>query len=576
MLNTERIQLTAHTLGAIGVLTEQKFTAIGDSVERAVEILARLDVTFEALLAKMQGDAMIRAKRQLTLAAAEAIKLAGAPVSEVASLGRLAHLANAINSRITAMRHVAGYVDMLAVNARLISAAMGESGADFVEFAVGMSRAAALARGSLEQIGDELTNVGRLLDAARSRVAAYAERHGAALRTIPERLAAAVSAIEVHDRLATDATAGVAARTADIHRRVGGMIVELQLGDVTHQRIEHMQHVAGTLLLLASPPFAASSEWRGLSPGGAAALLQSGCNLAATQLRDVADELDREAARVADGLSRLAADARDISRLAEQAYGGADRQQRSFVADLEVSLQETEALFEGLRAAREHTDGSIADVLAIAGRLTGNIHTLRELEADIRIMGLNTTLKCGRLGVPGRPLSAIAQELRDCGSRTASHAAAALTDLRQLASLAGTFGATRTELAGAAGGAFTHELLGAVELLGQTGRALSDALAGLDNDSTAACQLLLEAADAFSVRQDLGEVLRSADQTFSLIGAEQAHRTTIDTAAMDRLLARFTAVYTMAREREVHLRCVGTRGQEPSQAAAPDLADVLF
>jgi len=53
---------------------------------------------------------------------------------------------------------------------------------------------------------------------------------------------------------------------------------------------------------------------------------------------------------------------------------------------------------------------------------------LRELEADIRIMGLNTTLECGRLGVPGRPLSAIAQELRDCGSRTASHAAAALTD----------------------------------------------------------------------------------------------------------------------------------------------------
>ena len=34
-------------------------------------------------------------------------------------------------------------------------------------------------------------------------------------------------------------------------------------------------------------------------------------------------------------------------------------------------------------------------------------------------MGLNTTLKCGRLGVVGRPLSVIAQELRDCGGRTA-------------------------------------------------------------------------------------------------------------------------------------------------------------
>ena len=371
-----------------------------------------------------------------------------------------------------------------------------------------------------------------------------------------------------------------------------------------------MQEVAAALLQLASPASIAQSEWQALSPGTIAALLRAGCNLAAAQLRDTAGELDREAGRVANGLSQLAADAQDIGSLGEQAYGAADQHHRGFMAELEENLRATEALFEGLSAAREDTERHIADVLTIAHRLTGNIDTLRDLEADIRIMGLNTTLKCGRLGVIGRPLSVIAQELRDCGSRTAGHADAALIDLKQLAELAGTLGAgkemtgpgsgtemspgrtviathgaavlprtliaTRTEPLAATGGHFGHDLLGAVDLLGSTGRSLSDALAGLDADSAAASELLQAAAHDFSVRHDLGEVLNSTAEQLSRIAADQAEQATTETTAVERLLGRFAAIYTMAREREVHARSGGLRVQEPDPLVEPDLADVLF
>ena len=258
---SERIQQTMDALGAIRGLTERKFLAIGNSIEQAVVIFARLAARFEALVAAMRSDAVIRAQRSLALGAAEAGTRAEAPANQAAALERLAQVTNAINVRITAMRQIAGHVDILAINARLMSAGMGEAGDDFLGFAAEIRRSAKLAQSTLEQIGRELTNAGNQLAAARAGVLAFAERHGGALRTIPQRLAAAVETFRAHDQLAAAAATSVAARTADIHQQVGGMIVELQLGDITRQRIEHMQAVAGALLQLASPASIAQSEW---------------------------------------------------------------------------------------------------------------------------------------------------------------------------------------------------------------------------------------------------------------------------------------------------------------------------
>ena len=467
MLITERIQKAMDALGEVSVLTEQKFLAIGGSVERAVAILARMAVTFETLLSQMRSNVVIQAKHDLALAAGEAGRLADGPGSEVPTLERLGHMTEAIKSRITATRHIARDVDMLAINARLIAAGMGEAGVDFLGFAIEIRRSGELAQVTLERLDHELTEAGRQLALARSGVMAFAARHGGALQAIPICLAAAIDTINTHDELATAAATTVAKRTADVHQQVGNVIMRLQLGDITRQRIEHVQHVAGALLCLASTSSDSQGEWREQSPGGVASLLQTGCNLTAAQLRDTAAELDRGAERIASSLRRLADDAKDISQLGAQAYGAADRQHRDFMEELEGNVRETEGLFAGLRAAHNDTERLIANVLAAARTLAGKIDKLRELEADIRIMGLNTTLKCGRLGVLGRPLSIIAQELRDCGSRTASEAGAALSDLKLLVDLAGTFSATSEEPLGAPG-RDPQELVGAVDLLGRT------------------------------------------------------------------------------------------------------------
>ena len=394
---SERLQQSIEVLGAYRRIDGVQVRSDRQLHRAAVAILGRLTVTFEALLAEMHSDAVLRAQQDLALAPPRLARSPMPPRTRPQRLERLAQVTNAINVRITAMRQIAGDVDMLAINARLMSAGMGEAGDDFLGFAAEIRRSTKLAQSTT---GTDRSRSDQCRERSlRPRVLAYGVRR-APRRHIADNSAA--PGRRGRDVQGTRPAGGrrrhsVAARTADIHRQVGGMIVELQLGDITRQRIEHMQTVAGTLCDSLRLHRIAQSEWRTLSPGTVAALLQTGGTLLRRSCAiPPANSTTRLcASRMAS--ARLAADARDIGSLGEHAYGAAI----SITAASWLSLRKTCAPRKPcstvcVRARRYGTPGR--DVLRIAHRLTGNIDTLRDLEADIRIMGLNTTLKCGRLG----------------------------------------------------------------------------------------------------------------------------------------------------------------------------------
>ena len=96
-------------------------------------------------------------------------------------------------------------------------------------------------------------------------------------------------------------------------------------------------------------------------------------------------------------------------------------------AQLAAANRAAIALLEDLRGAQTEGDSVMSGVLATTKALERNISAIQSLESDIRLMGLNTTLRSGRLGNEGRALTVIAQELRTCSNLTATEADADLT-----------------------------------------------------------------------------------------------------------------------------------------------------
>jgi hypothetical protein len=202
------------------------------------------------------------------------------------------------------------------------------------------------------------------------------------------------------------------------------------------------------------------------------------------------------------------------------------------------------------------------------------------VEADIRIMGLNTTLKCGRLGAIGGALGVIAKELRRCGGDTAVQATAVVTELQQMSSLASEMAEGKRRQDDSTIDTVAQEMVIALDYLARTAPSLAEALSRLEQDSDSVAGLLDAAAADFAVRHEIGEALHRA-------GAEAASiAKRVDNSACDvaeptaRLLALLSRTYTVPREREIHAR-YALVPPDTAVAASPapaeqELADLLF
>jgi len=539
----------ADLLGSLGERAERHFAAIGHSLEQAVGILAALTATFRAMLGELHATELVQSGQDLAFVAASVDELAATAQTDVVTLRQVTSVAEAIEQRIARMHAVLQEVGILAMNARLAAATMGEAGSGFLPFAAEIRRSAGEARGGLDLLAQELSGAKQHLLVAGQAAGAFVAQYAGSMQVITSRLTASVASIEAHVALSGNAASVVRTRSEQIHDQVAAAIMALQLGDITRQRIEHMQSACLVLSQEAVPSAV-------------------GYRLVAAQLLDAAEELERGDARIAEELHALVLDAGDIARLGNQAYGASDRGQGSFLDELEADRHQAQVLFGHLRAAHAAVDPCIAAVLQAANRLVGHVVTIRSVEADIHIMGINTSLKCSRLGVVGRPLSVISQAVRDCGRQTAQHAAAVLEALQHLLAETRRLAAADERQGMDAIETAAQRMTRAAGCLGDTGKRMRQALTGLAGGGEAVARLLRSAIEGFAAQREISAVLRKASAVCTKL-ATQAVEDGITAAA----LAQIAASYTMARERMVHARFAPLPAGQAIDNPVPPMAD---
>ncbi|HTI81119.1 MAG TPA: hypothetical protein VL614_11790 [Acetobacteraceae bacterium] len=345
----------------------------------------------------------------------------------------------------------------------------------------------------------------------------------------------------------------------------------LQSGDTTRQRLEHVEFALTVLTDILCPGGMAPTDWTGLTAPQRAGLGALGCQLQAEQLQDTASQFASEMRTLVSSFQDLASDTQEIRRLGNTAAGASDDRRDTFLGEVEGQIAEVHALIGELETADHLADGVAASVTGAAERLVGYTGTLRLLEEDIRLMGLNTTLKCGRIGASSRPLIAIAQELRLYACQIATESAAVATCLDTVIAVAATFRRDTPTEEPARLATISRSMTRSAEQLQETGRGLAEALLALQRDSDGVAGLLRKTIGCTDAHGDLGHVLTRAIATLRAAGADQV---AADSREAARMLALFAGRYTMDRERAVHARCSGAPAQDVAQADI--LEDCLF
>jgi hypothetical protein len=293
-----------------------------------------------------------------------------------------------------------------------------------------------------------------------------------------------------------------------------------------------------------------------------------GWAVAAAQLHDTADQLDEEAVRIARQLRGLNAEAQALARDGGAAFGDTSG---SYLGLLQAEIGQTSGALTALHAAFGAAEAGLSAVRGAVGELGTQVAALHHIEIDIRLLGLNTSLRAGRLGAAGRPLGVIAQALRDCGRQIAAAATTARGELDAILAQADTLAhaSRRDATAGVRG--LIDTMAGTVARLVEADQAIVAAQSALETDCGALAHTLGGALGEFRVGEQICAPLRR------VAGEAGRWAGRADTAApgpgpgpgRERLLEQIAASYTMSRERTIQARVAGTPPAAAEPAPAP-------
>jgi hypothetical protein len=563
--------LSARLEAARGVI-ETKFLDAGEMLSQAVEGIGTLLATMDSLTQALSPETSAATTRQLADTAARLSALPARQAARRGIIGALAGHRTGLGASVEDMRRSLAYMRAFTVSIRIAAGGITQADQEFDVFAQEMSARVEAGRAEVDGLEASLFALQRELDEAADQAGPLEQRCAAMIPAVPDQLLASAAIIGQHNRQITAATADSIALARDTHRKVGRMLAALQIGDITRQRIEHVQGGLGLLATFdpAIPP-AAQARIRTLV-----------LSLLAAELGATLDDFNREVAQLGLGLRGLARDASALLSLRDLVYGGDDAQAGGFLQELEQRIGDAVTLVTEIETAdglTRETSGRVAETARI---LSGRLGAVQSIKTDVLFMALNTSLKSSRLGEAGRPLATIAVELRSQAGqleRIATICAGTLQELTEAAvSLAGD-GREETEAAGEGAGV---ALLAATARIHDAGAATERDIAALAAQGQTVLALITRSSERLDLQSDIGAALAEVLQDLPEGPADPALCTGDVAEPLGAILAKVRASYTMAQERVLHDAVTAEWGLDapaaPPAEPAPsdDLEDVLF
>jgi hypothetical protein len=514
-------------------LIEGKFLDLGVTLERAVEVIGAMLGLLDELAAGLDAQTVDRTTDTLSGAARQLNALATAHDQRKTRFQRLANAGAGVRMRNLEMRRTLSYLRAFAINIKITASGIPGAYAEFENFSEEINAAIAQADGQLDAFNRDLDDLGRQFTRALGCEGELERRCATLLPALPNRLEADANAIAGHHKQVSALAAELAEVARRVQAKVGGALCALQVGDATRQRIEHVEE--GLRLLAQSGPRA-----QAMAPTIHALL--------AAQLDEAANDFSDDLDRLAQSLDGVAADAGEILRLHDQVMGGAGSEDDNVLRRLELSIAEAMTLVGEIETVERASQEVGSAASATAADLVRGITDIRAIKTAIHHMALNAHLKCCRVGEAGKPLSVIAVALRVQAVELDTCAVQTEGDLSNLGREA------ETEDSEGLGSTAVGELLGVavIPIRQAADKAGGDLSAMMDKGGQIA-QSLRTATERLNFRRDVTEVLR--EQAFGLC-ADQAPRAPPSDAetlaGLRTLMNRIGALYTMARERQIH------------------------
>lgn len=563
---------------------ERAFLDLGGVLQRAH---AGLKEACDAMLAA--STALLDHATEEELAALQELAqrlpaLLGHEAARGECLDRLAELADRAAGTAGQLLAVLNQLRQLMRLARINVVDLAAAGGDFAGFIGGVGNLLLAGERTVGEIHRCLAALAGLLAAVRAQDRRRIGGHAHAVAGMVARLVEIEGRLRAHRQAAGQAAEVIRGRFEAVRQDVGQAVMRMQFQDAARQRLEHvLDGLVGLERVIEAGRLEDEVLAAILPPPQRRRAAHDIARLEAAQLEDLARQTEQEIASLRTALAGLAQNARKVEADLLGLVGG-DRQEggaSALLAVLDAGVAEVQAAFTAYRAEQEGLHAELAACDAKARRTAELADALVEIEEEMRLAGLNATLKAARLGRGGAVMQEIARAIRE---RAVSIGAGAADLVAVLRSLLATADRLVGEVLPQAGeerrrtcdrlAAIAAELHRQESTVAQAHRTAQGAIEGIvEGLAVQAGPSALETAGPAAMRAAAAELAR--------LGRAMADGG-MAVEPWPALEALLRGRYTMGRERDVHAACDGGGPTTAATAVAAaslgddDLADILF
>lgn len=539
---------------------EQRFLDGGVVLLAVLDVLNRLVASLENLSRSLDDET---AETTIGRLVATVDRLTALPAIEDMRQQRLASVAvteKSLGTCIADMQETLRYLRTFATTAKITGAAIP----DFSGFAEEILERIQFGTREVNALGAKIGTLGSVIDAASAGGGEALERFRRSVPDIAGNLSRNARELTAQRRHLSQLAGKVGSSARLVQTKVATTLSSMQIGDITRQRIEHCQS-AFTFL----EEYLATATLTEEEAGRLTTLVR---HLVRDQLVEIASDFGRECKTVVGTIRSFGADIDGLMTL----YGdmdstdglSADRAMRTLEADIDAARAVVREIEEAAGKANALGSSTVETVQ----ELLKGVKTIQLVRTDIHYMALNTNLRCSKLGEEGRAINVVTAELRTFSAQLDETAERILTALRSLEGDAGKLGETGNT-AGGSLDAHLEEVLGHIHRAGDRMEEDMAALRDCGADVSAKAGRTIAGLD---FNAELGDVLADcAASAGTLIGHEM-----LDTAGLEEAMSdlgnRIARVYTMASEREIHMRVFGGMAEMPAAQSAAMSDDDLF
>lgn len=363
-----------------------------------------------------------------------------------------------------------------------------------------------------------------------------------------------------------------------IQMKIASVLSALQIGDITRQRIEHIQ---STLDLLDE--FCHSSDSAALSDNERFALRDMTAQLCHAQMAETAQDFQRDCSRILSSITSFTEDAAQILALRDELVEKMMSGDSNVYQQMESGITEACAVSEQVQLSSSEADRVVRSVTESAQKLLRGIEVLRAIKIEIHYMALNSNLHCSKLGERGRSVAVVSGEMRIFAAKLEEPADAIVEELTQVDDTTRVLAEKSDGLAHS----ISEPLTSVLETIRTAKVQIDQGVDALAEEGQQVFSRISAAVVKLDFESELGDTFNDCCTLAGQLSVGGNHNLAEFADKFDGLNGKIYRLYTMAQERDIHLAylpapstvtasmnvTVTSNGDAKAEAADEDLFD---